>query len=70
MIHRRLLPHRDSEVAALLDDRVVQRLIGGVQIDRHVERPLHEIDIRDVIEMRVREQDPAHAEAQRVRPGQ
>ena len=56
------LPDRQAEHSPLLDGVLVQRQVAFVEMDRGVQRVLDECNARDVIDVRVRQQDVHHLE--------
>ena len=57
------LPDRQAEHSPLLDGVLVQRHVAFMEMDGGVQRVLDQRDARDVIDVRVRQQDVHHIEA-------
>ena len=57
MIRRRLALHAQTEHHALLNDGVIEWTVGIVKPDRRMECRFGTADTRDVIQVRVRQQD-------------
>ena len=62
-IDRRRLPDRDTEHPPLPDRMLVQRQIVLVEMDGGIQRVFHESDARNVVDVRVRQQNVHHIEA-------
>ena len=62
VVDRRLRLDRQAEHLAHLDHPFVKEQIVAVEVDRHAERPLRGADAGDVVDVGMRQQNPANGE--------